>query len=251
MLQCAGTATWGGLPWNMYVKGTPMRYTIASFSFLLFMFQCSHAQLTINASLQSRYIWRGIECGDSPTFFPALSYTNGNLSAGVVGTYGFWGGAGTYTENDFWCEYRIPLNSGTIALQCTDLYFPYLGKKFFNFNDHGNGAHTVEVGLQFNGPSSFPLIGRIYRNIYNDPDFSSYSEVEYQWDTNSILMSSTLGVVLSRSMVYGTEKPSLFFLSLKATRSISLLNQETILLSASWIVNLYHERSYIIVSLGL
>lgn len=225
-----------------------MRYTIVV---LLFFSSVTFAQLDVNASIKSRYIWRGIDFGNSPTILPALTYTTGNLSVGIAGAYSFPDTAAGYAENDFWLEYRIPLSSGTLSLLCTDLYFPSFGKKFFDFSDNGRGAHTVEAGVQYMGPETFPLIVRVYRDIYNDLDFSSYCELEYPLNIKGVGFNPITGIVLNKSAVYGTEKAAWFLLGITATKTIELSSAASVVLSTSWMVNLYHERSYVVVGISL
>lgn len=226
-----------------------MRITITAL--LIFLSSIASAQLDVNASLTSRYIWRGIDFGNSPTLLPAMTYKSGSISIGIAGAYSFPDTANGYAENDFWLEYRIPLSTGVISLLCTDLYFPSLGRRFFNFDNGGEGAHTVELGIQYSGTESFPIIGRVYRDVYNDPDFSTYLEVEYPYNFQSVAVKPTMGFVLNKSAVYGTEKASFFLAGISVTKNVEISSTTSLLLSVSWIVNVYHEHSYVVMGISL
>ncbi|MCX7985206.1 MAG: hypothetical protein N3A63_09930 [Bacteroidetes bacterium] len=211
----------------------------------------THAQLMINGAFHSRYIWRGIECGNSPTFFPSMTYTTGNFSMGIVGAYGLSNSTTAYSENDFWVEYRIPFKDGTLSFLCTDLYFPYLGKKFFDFTSTGNGAHTIELGIQYTMRVPLLLTLRAFRTVYNDPQYSSYIEAEFvaPIGTGDIRISS--GCSLNSSTLYGTSKASLLHISIGTMRTIEVTPAFPLQLSVSWIINTYVEQSYVVIGIGI
>lgn len=217
---------------------------------LIFCFSYSTAQMNIHASLTSRYNWRGIDYGNSPTLLPALDYTVKNFTVGIAGAYSFPDSSNGYAENDFWIEYKIPSSYGNISLLFTDLYFPSLKKHFFDFGN-GNGAHTVEIGMQFTGNRNSPVILRIYRDVYNDPDHSSYGEIEFSTSMNSINLSIMAGFVLNKSDIYGTTKPAFYNAGIKAMKTIPVSRLFSFQLSTSWIVNVYQEQSFIIVGIGI
>jgi hypothetical protein len=240
----------GRPPQNFTIERRAMRTTLVFLSIIFCFSYSSKAQINVHATLMSRYNWRGIDYGNSPTLLPALDYTIKNFTVGITGAYSFPDSSNGYAENDFWIEYKIPSSHGNVSLLCTDLYFPSMRKNFFNFGND-NGAHTIEIGMQFTGNQNSPVILRIYRDVYNDPDRSSYGEIEFPTSTNNINFSFVAGIVLNKSKIYGTTKSAFYNVGIKAMKTIPVSQIFSFQLSTSWIVNVYHEQSFIIVGIGI
>src|SRR5690606_41614376 len=56
------------------------------------------AQVSIGADIMSRYIWRGVDYGNSPSLQPQLSFSAGGFSIGTWGAYSFAGSASSFSE---------------------------------------------------------------------------------------------------------------------------------------------------------
>ncbi len=225
-----------------------MRYTIA----ILFLIpSLCFTQMNVNTTIQSRYNWRGIDYGNAPAILPSLTYSFSDVTVGIMGAYTAPLNGSTYDENDFWIEYRVPTSLGTVSFMLTDLYFPYLGKKFFDFSGNGNGSHTLEAGIQMTGQYSFPLTARLFYVIHNDPDYSAYAEAEVPYTISDIQFTPFVGFVLTKSSTYGTAYPALFNGGIKATKELKLNESLSFLLTTSWIVNFYTEQSFVIFSLSM
>ena len=220
--------------------------------FLLLLLACtlfrvdSFGQLSVTTDIKSRYIWRGIDMGDSPNFQPGLTYKHGNLNLGVCGAYSFAGTGSVYAENDFWLVYDVPLSNGTVSFLCTDLFFPSAGRKFFNLKGDGTGAHTLEIGLQYVGPVQIPMAIRLYADAYNDPENSSYVEIAYPFTVDGISVISFLGFAGRQSVIYRTNGIGITNFGLTATKIVVVTESFTVPVSTSFIVNPSLEQSYVV-----
>ncbi|HEX3029353.1 MAG TPA: TorF family putative porin, partial [Clostridia bacterium] len=158
------------------------------------------------ADVVSRYVWRGIELGESmPQIQPYGSFdlnlnSAGSFSLGVWGSYGF---TGNYAENDFYLKYSYETSAGTFSATATDYYYPYIDTlKLSDFKNNGEGAHTMEAAFLYNGPESFPISFTLSSNIYNDlPENKSlYVEVGYPVKFNGTSLNFFAGAAQGPSV---------------------------------------------------
>src|SRR3989338_6056217 len=99
---------------NRLVRTLVTLYTLAVASF------SSSAQVTVGADVVSRYVWRGVDFGNSPGFQPAIGYTTGSLSIGTWGSYSFAGTGTAFSEHDLWASYSFATPPGTFTVLFTD-----------------------------------------------------------------------------------------------------------------------------------
>jgi hypothetical protein len=131
------------------------------------------------ADFVSRYIWRGLEINKSFNVQPSVGYTAGGFDVGFWGSYAISDVENTLqSEIDLYASYTISTSGGDIAILFTDYYFPDGNIRLGDFDD-GTGAHTIEVGLGYSGPESFPIAVSVYMNVYNDDGNNAYFEVGY------------------------------------------------------------------------
>jgi hypothetical protein len=116
----------------------------------------------------SRYVWRGIDFGNSPAIQPNLSFSWKGLNIGAWGSYAFANhsvkvndttvaDAGTYAETDLFLSYSYKW----FTLMVFDFFTvnglnPNEGNSYFNY-DNATTGHTFEGSLLFDGPEKFPL----------------------------------------------------------------------------------------------
>lgn len=112
--------------------------------------------LQLSADLVSRYIWRGLDFGNSPSVQPNLSLSIGGFEIGCWSAVSF---TNTYKEVDLWVKYSFR----NLSLTFTDYYVPSLdgtpaspNNKYFVYADKKT-AHTFEGSLMFRGGEKFPL----------------------------------------------------------------------------------------------
>lgn len=234
--------------------------------FVLFAFlftsqiKAQDLSLDVNADLVSRYLWRGINVNDQPNIQPAitLGYSGFNL--------GFWGSYGlthqnpsdqyysTSQEIDTWLSYSVPLNNGmNIGAVVTDYYFPNGGIRIGNFNNYDNvngpGAHTIEAGINFTGPETFPLSLSGYVNVYNDKGNNVYLQADYGVDFNEFALSFFIGASTGSKdnpAYYGTENFNVINIGINASREIKITEDFSLPVFCSYILNPRAEISYLI-----
>lgn len=221
----------------------------------------SNAQFKFGADFYSRYLWRGIDFGSSPSFQPSITYTAGGFSAGFWGAYALSettnpanGSQYTYTEDDFWVSYTIATeNAGSFMAIYTDYYFPYLGVPFgfYKPTSPGSAAHTLEGGLCYNGPAKFPLCLVFYSNLSNDPDNSSYIQASYPFSINDVTMTLTAGFTGAKSAYYGTDKGDIINLGINVAKSIAITDKFALPINVSYINNPSQDRSYLVCGVSL
>ena len=146
-------------------------YVALSFSTLFISAQESNVKLNIAADVMSRYVWRGLDFGASPSIQPTLSLTAGNFE---IGSWGAISTLGTYSEIDLYAKYTF----GGVSLGVTDYFFPIDGipaadgQKYFNWKNASTG-HVVETFAQYKGGEKFPVSLLASVLVYgNDKDLS-------------------------------------------------------------------------------
>jgi len=167
------------------------------------------ATLNFGADIMSRYIWRGIDFGNSPAIQPTLFLSWRGLNVGAWGSYSFASyrrmkndsvsvNMGNYTEMDMYVSYTLKW----FTLMFFDYFIPnsldpnYTGLQRYQYFSYDNKTtgHTFEVSLTFTGPDKFPIkfyVGTLvygndkakdtlgfYNNV-NKNNFSTYMELDY------------------------------------------------------------------------
>jgi hypothetical protein len=167
------------------------------------------AKINVAADVMSRYVWRGLDYGASPSIQPTLSLVKGNFEIG------YWGAMsilGTYSEADIYAKYT----TNGISIIATDYFFPGDGipsssyTKYFNYDSKTTG-HMVEAALQYKGGEKLPislLAGTfIWGNDYDvngDNRYSTYIEAGYTLNINDNNFDLFIGATTSEG-AYGSE----------------------------------------------
>ncbi len=209
--------------------------------------------------LYSRYVWRGMDFGDSPSIQPALSCSYFGFELGVWGAYSLSTQAESFNEIDFWLGYSYEFeNSASIGAVLTDYYLPYLGIDIFNFNDHDAvdangdpdpGAHTLELGLSLTGPKSFPMTISGYVGVYNDAGNSTYFQIDYPFtagETGLTVFFGAAGGNRENPDVYSAGEFAVINVGVSAQRSIKMTDSFSLPLSLAFILNPDAEISYLV-----
>ena len=145
-----------------------------------------------SSDFNSRYVWRGMDFGASPSIQPGITYSHSGFAIGAWGAYSVNGSQAQ--EADLFLSYT-GLND-MISVGVTDYFFPNdtLGNNdYFNYKSNETG-HLFEAFIQFNGTENLPLTFLVASNIYGDDlnsagksRFSSYAELGYSFTTNTDL----------------------------------------------------------------
>jgi hypothetical protein len=208
---------------------------------------------SLGADLVSRYVWRGIECGDSPAIQPTLNYTNGAFAVGTWGSMSFTPSAGSsVVENDLYLTLNHSYAFGSVAWTATDYYYPSSGIKYFRYRSDGSGAHTVDLALSYTGPSSFPLNLTSSVNVCNDPEHARYLELGYGFSAGGTPVKCFAGGAMGQSTWYAVNKGGLHVINAGVTvdKTISVSDQFRLPLSVSFILNPTQEVSHLVVKIS-
>lgn len=211
------------------------------------------------ADVVSRYVWRGIELGESmPQVQPYGSFdlnlnSAGSFSLGVWGSYGF---TGKYAENDFSLKYSYETSMGTFSATATDYYYPYIDSlKLSDFKNNGEGAHTMEAAFLYNGPESFPISFTLSSNVYNDlPDQKSlYVEVGYPVKFNGTSLNFFAGAAQGPSVWHcvTSDKFEVINLGFNVSKEIKITQDFNLPVGLSFVMNPHVKNTYIVFKVSL
>lgn len=207
-----------------------------------------------SVELTTKYLWRGQEYGEAPTFFPTLSFSTGGLCIYATGAYTF---DNSWREADLGISYTI--NDFTLGV--VDYYYPTMvgdNDKLFNYKNKETG-HLLEGCLTY-APSSLPISAMISTIFYGadkkenrDQAWSSYAELGYHYDfSETSILSVALGASLNKSLYNNFETGfSIVNVAVKYSTEIYSAKKFAIPASVQYVVNPQKEKNYISFSLGL
>lgn len=204
------------------------------------------AQLSVDLDIQSRYIWRGSDFGNSPSIQPGLSYAIGGLEVGLWSAYATNGNpAGT--EVDLWASYTYNTDAGDFSFYATDYTFPVhhtgmTGAQTWFDSD----AHYIELGLGYAGTEDLPVTLFAGMFVHNDDDNSVYVELGYDADPIALF----IGMTPFESAAYGTSGAGIINMGITGSRELAITNSFSIGLSSSLIVNPNAENVHMLVGLS-
>ncbi|MEI6851811.1 MAG: hypothetical protein WCL06_03170 [Bacteroidota bacterium] len=144
-------------------------------------------KLNVGADIMSRYVWRGMDYGNSASIQPTLSFGLGNFELGYWGAIAL---TSNYIESDLYLKYT--LKGFSVCL--TDYYIPSLAT---NINDTRYSyckspseiqfdttsgvnltkftSHTLEGMLCYKGPEKFPISVTVGTYFYGNDKTSGDS----------------------------------------------------------------------------
>jgi len=251
-------------------------------------------QIRYGMALSTRYMWRGLNLSKAPVFEPYASFLFHGLELSFYGVYGLSNSEVKHSDfekpsnpgevylphldkiafsqiisNLF---YNFGTGIGTFTLGATGYYFPdmlirqsitnslgdtnfvYIKSLWNNWEDNGNGAHTLEANFRFSGNEDFPLWVVVAYNFYNDPDNSIFAEVGYTFRVLKNNLSFFAGGVLDASEWYqftvkngalqdGTGLTNFGFI---LSRELKLENWLTLDFALLDVMNFYEEKNTIL-----
>jgi hypothetical protein len=223
--------------------------------------ESSLLNVDFGADIVSRYVWRGIEFGGDPAVpqfqpFASLAINIAENHSFTIGAWGSYGFTGDYNENDLSLKYSFSHpEAGTFSLTVNDYYYPYLGLPFTNFEDDGNGAHTIETGFIYTGPGTFPVSFLVSKNVKNDlPDNESlYIEAGFSTAVNDVALSFFAGAAkgISAWHLIGTDKFEFCNVGVYASKSIKITSDYSLPAGISWIYNPHLKKTYLVFKVSL
>ena len=222
--------------------------TILSLVFALsWSLPASAQEFSFGADIVSRYVWRGIDFGESASVQPSLTFSSGGLEIGTWASYATNPGSAGSNEHDLWIGY----SAGAFSVGITDYYFPNGGVEFSNFDGDGEGAHVIEPYFSFGGTDSFPVTLYAAYNAYNDPDNSLYINASMPFAVGGMEMSFGIGASAGESAWYATESFSIIDMVLGASKSIPITDKFELPVSVSYILNPTDDKSFLVFGISL
>jgi hypothetical protein len=221
------------------------------------------SKINISSDFVSRYVWRGMDYGKSPSLQPTLSYIKGGFE---IGAWGAFSTKGNYNEIDPYAKYTLK----NFTLTFTD-YFVKTGNpnKTYYFNyDQFTTDHTFEGSLQYKGPDKFPvsiLVATYFygndqktkvdtSNTYNivttvSQNYSTYIELGYTVKCKHKSFDLFLGMT-PMSGAYGNSF-GIVNAGITAYRSIEITNKFSLPIKASVIANPQAENLFFVIGFTL
>ncbi len=199
---------------------------------------------SIGADVVSRYVWRGVDFGQSMAVQPSLALGYGGLEAGAWGSYSISASGAEANENDLWIAYTLETASGaSFSLGLTDYHFPSPGSDGFR----ERSAHTAEASLAFSGPESFPL--SLFVGLIVDDDKPLYIEAGLPLGAvEGIDLGVHAGMVSAASEFYGTDGAAMVNLGVTAGKDWEITDSFTLPVGVAWVVNLDQDRAHLVFS---
>jgi hypothetical protein len=150
--------------------------------------QQKQSVIDLGADIMSRYVWRGLDYGASPSIQPNIEMDAGNFTVGAWGAYTV--NSPGVQEIDLYASYTV---KNLLTLGMTDYFFPTETADYEYLNYSTEYQHIIEATASFNGTENLPLsiMGGI--NLVNDPDNSVYIELAYSLDIIKIFLGAGNG----------------------------------------------------------
>lgn len=206
------------------------------------------AQTSVSGSADfvNRYLWRGLDFGNTFSIQPSIALAAGDFEIGFWGSYPFTNTAGGNEEMDLYLGYTL----GDFSVLLTDYYFPLSGGKYGNYDDPG--SHTIELGLGYGGSAAFPISVSGFINVYNDNDNTIYFELGYSTVVSEVGVNLFVGGTPGGdNAFYGTTGFNLINIGVTASKEIKITEEFSLPIFSSYILNPNQEIGYLVFGFGL
>jgi hypothetical protein len=205
---------------------------------------------------ETRYYWRGQDVAKAPVFEPYVTVSYDDLKLSIKAVYAL--SAKIFINNNYieynkieaGLNYSYKMQYGNLSVGLKDYFYPYLGLKYFNFDDKGKGAHTPQAEILFAGMEEFPIhfFGSI--GFYNDPDRSLYLELGYLLKLQSCSIDFFAGGTKGPTKLYNARKYALINLGFSVEKQYRLTENITIPLAVTYYLNVNSEENAVVFKIG-
>lgn len=218
--------------------------------------------LSIGADLMSRYIFRGMDIGASPSIQPNLTYTTGKFNIGLWGAYTL--NKFTTQEADIFITYNV---NEQFSLTLTDYFFPSEtgSYNYFDYKKDTTG-HLLEGNLTYTGQDKFPIQCLIAVNFYGSDairlnhaglkkgiQYSTYAEISYPFKYFDAFIGANLTkphTDLGETGFYGNDI-GIINLGLTTHKEVKLSSTYSLPMSLSFITNPQSGKVFLVFGLSL
>ena len=214
--------------------------------------------VSVGADVVSRYVWRGLDFGESMSLQPGLTIGLGGLEVGAWGSYSISASGAGSNENDLWASFTHEFESGaSVSFGVTDYYFPNAvvvdeekrERMVLGFRDPE--AHTQEVSVSVSGTESLPV--SLFAGLVLDD--AVYFEAGMPIKMGDAEVAVHAGAVSGESTFYNTKGFALVNLGVTASAELKLTDSYAPPVSVSYIVNPSDEetgnRAYLVFAVSL
>ncbi len=200
-------------------------------------------EATIEADFVSKYIWRGLDCGDisiQPTL--GIGYKGWSLSA--------WGNVGFKSEDAKEIDLTASYTTGGLTIGVIDYWFDTPEKRYFYYNAHST-SHVFEAFATYD----FGLLSAAWYTNFAGNDgqnkngkraYSSYFEVNAPFKLATCEWEGTLGVVPYATTYYDTSGFAVTKVALKASKDIKITDSFSVPIFAQVIANPCSQKAYFV-----
>jgi len=187
----------------------------------------SESPISIGADLVSRYVWRGLDYGASPSIQPYIEAGIWNFTLGAWGAYTT--NLPGVQEMDLSLNYTI---MDMVSVGVIDYFFPdeVFGYDYYEWRKDSSN-HVLEATATFNGLENLPLTATLGVNLFNDSNNSVYFELGYGFSILDVFLGVGNGV-------YTTDTDfGVVNVGIKASKEIPITDKYGLPISASLITN--------------
>lgn len=222
----------------------------------------SQPEVSLGADFVSRYVWRGLDFGQSAAAQPFIELSADAFTVGTWGSFALTDAGAN--ELDLYASYSF----GPLTVGVTDYYFPGAspvpggdadgGSDLFNFDD-GDGAHVIEPFVSYEG-DAVPVSLTLATNVYNDDDYSTYLEAGYGFAVGGVDLGLAVGAVFALDSADGVEGSDYYLTSndaaitnlmLSASKEIPITSQFALPVFGQYVVNPETERAFLVFGVSL
>src|SRR3989339_2033995 len=242
---------------KLIIVSTLFLVLINSFAFSQETTEESTNPFSASCDLMSRYVWRGIDFGGSPSIQPGIEYSKNGFAFGAWGAF-----ATNFTgaqEADLYAAYTF---NEKFSITFTDYFFPdeTADYKYFELHEASTG-HVFETTLAFNGTEKLPLSVLIAANVWGADarkintdgttgsiQYSTYGQLAYSFKNLSVFIGFNLtnpDENKGESGFYG-DNYGITNLGFTSTKEIKITNEYKLPLSVSLITNPQAEKIYMV-----
>lgn len=207
----------------------------------------AQSPVTVGVDLYNRYVWRGTDYGNAPSFQPTLKYTNGGFSIGAWGAYST---LGTYKETDLFATYSLPFG---LTLGVTDFFMPNTsttpGKDYFYYASDST-SHAFEANAAYT-IKGFTILGSY---VFTEAKYGgagaqggdTYLEAKYTLE-NGVNFFAGAG----NGWYTSDTKFMLCNVGVGATKTIKVTDSFSVPVNGSFIVNPERKEVHFVVGISL
>jgi hypothetical protein len=217
----------------------------------------------------SGFIWRGLDFGSAPAIQPNAAIEAFGFELSAFASYALMANVDQgfdkvpYSEFDLEFKYSIPTSAGKFSIIASDIFMPFLGLVYSNYDGVvggiEEGAQWLSIGIGYEGTRHFPLSLRVDYHFHNDANKSIYAELGYKFVYGRNMIDLFCGVAtgtnsdLPGSVFYEIEDDKIGFINVggSISRNIRVTDSFHIPLKTSVVFNPNANIGYLVCSLSL